>query len=118
MTNRSLNEIESQINEVIEQYVQPSVAQHGGSVSFQSFNDGVVIVEMSGSCVGCAMSTATLKYGIERMLVEMVPEVESVEGFDDPEADLMPYYSHPFTHGDWDTVNLLEDDDEPNNRKV
>lgn len=118
MTERSINEIESHIKDVIENFVQPSVQQHGGSVSFQQFSNGVVLVEMSGACVGCSQSTATLKYGIERMLVEMVPEVESVEGFDDPEAEFMPFYSHPFTHGDWDTVDYLENVDEPDNPEI
>ena len=118
MTDRTTTEIENHIKEVIEKYVQPSVEQHGGSVRFESFNDGVVLVEMSGACVGCSQSTATLKYGIERMLIEMVPEVESVEGFDDPEQEFMPFYSHPFTHGDWETVDLIKDADEPDKEQI
>lgn len=68
-----------QIKEIIETRVRPAVAQDGGDIIFHSFEDGVVKLEMHGSCSGCPSSSVTLKNGIENMLKHYVPEVESVE---------------------------------------
>jgi Fe-S cluster biogenesis protein NfuA len=54
------------------------VAQDGGDVEYVGFEDGVVMVKMQGSCSGCPSSGATLKGGIERMLMHYVPEVTNV----------------------------------------
>ena len=97
MTERSQEEIVKNIAEVMEQYVTPAVAQHGGEVNFVSFENGSVLVELSGACSGCAGSTMTLKHGIEQMLTQLVPEVNSVEGIDDPLSTVDPFYmSDPF----------------------
>jgi Fe-S cluster biogenesis protein NfuA len=53
----------------------------GGAIDFKSFKDGIVTVELKGSCSGCPSSTMTLKSGIENLLKRMVPEVESVEAY-------------------------------------
>jgi Fe-S cluster biogenesis protein NfuA len=68
-----------QIKEIIETRVRPAVAQDGGDIIFHSFEDGIVKLEMHGSCSGCPSSSVTLKNGIENMLKHYVPEVESVE---------------------------------------
>ena len=73
------SEIVSQIKELIETRVRPSVAQDGGDIIFHGFENGVVKLEMHGACAGCPSSTITLKNGIENMLKHYVPEVESVE---------------------------------------
>lgn len=72
-------EIVDQIKELLETRVRPAVAQDGGDIIFHSFKDGIVHLEMHGSCAGCPSSTATLKSGIENMLKHYVPEVLSVE---------------------------------------
>ena len=72
------DEISAQIRELIETRVRPAVAQDGGDIIFQSFEDGVVYLHMQGSCAGCPSSTATLKMGIENMLKHYVPEVVEV----------------------------------------
>ena len=59
--------------------VKPAVEQDGGSIIFDSFNDGIVKLQLQGSCSGCPSSTVTLKAGIENLLKSMMPEVESVE---------------------------------------
>jgi|TARA_B110000503_G_scaffold66050_1_gene103678 Fe-S cluster biogenesis protein NfuA len=117
MTERSYEEIVKHITEVMEQYVAPSVAQHGGQVNFVSFELGVVIVELSGACSGCAGSTATLKHGIEQMMTQLIPEVTAVEGIDDPFSDVDPYYMNndPFGQAAWEAENITEDRDESNN---
>ena len=72
-------EIVDQIKELLETRVRPAVAQDGGDIIFHSFKEGIVHLEMHGSCAGCPSSTATLKSGIENMLKHYVPEVIAVE---------------------------------------
>jgi len=72
------DEIVAQIKELLETRVRPAVAQDGGDIIFQSFEDGIVYLHMQGSCSGCPSSTATLKMGIENMLRHYVPEVLEV----------------------------------------
>jgi Fe-S cluster biogenesis protein NfuA len=67
-----------QIKELIDTRVRPAVAQDGGDIVFHKFDDGVVYLEMHGSCSGCPSSTATLKSGIENMLRHYIPEVQEV----------------------------------------
>ena len=71
--------IVEQIKELIEVRVRPAVAQDGGDIVFHSFEDGIVRLEMHGSCAGCPSSTATLKQGIETMLKHYIPEILAVE---------------------------------------
>ena len=66
------------IKELIETRVRPAVAQDGGDITFQGYRDGVVFLNMRGSCAGCPSSTATLKHGIQNLLRHFVPEVEEV----------------------------------------
>lgn len=77
--NADDSDVVKQIREIIETRVRPSVAQDGGDIVFHSFEDGVVKLELHGSCSGCPSSSVTLKNGIENMLKHYVPEVESVE---------------------------------------
>ena len=90
---RSDEEVIRHINEIIDRQIQPSVELHGGKVSLEKYEDGVATMFMSGACSGCASSMYTLKAGIENMLTHYVPEVESVEGVDDPNSQVDPYYS-------------------------
>lgn len=71
-------EVEERIKAVIETEIRPAVAMDGGDVVFVSFEDGTVSVMLQGSCVGCPSATATLRFGIEGRLKEVVPEVERV----------------------------------------
>jgi len=73
------DEIVKQIRELIDTRVRPAVAQDGGDIIYRSFEDGIVKLELHGSCSGCPSSTATLKQGIESMLKHYVPEVLAVE---------------------------------------
>ena len=112
MTERSQEEIVKNIVEVMEQYVTPAVAQHGGEVNFVSFELGIVLVELSGACSGCAGSTETLKHGIKQMMTSLIPEVQDVEGIDDLESTVMPYYSNnPFNHNGMGAMFGTEEDD-------
>ena len=105
MTERPYEDIVKNITEVMEQYVTPAVAQHGGEVNFVSFENGIVLVELSGACSGCAGSTMTLKHGIEQMMTQLIPEVTSVTGVDDLTSTVRPFYSEDIASrtGAWDT---------------
>lgn len=72
------DEVVTQIKELIETRVRPAVAQDGGDIIFEAYAEGVVYLQMHGSCSGCPSSTATLKAGIENMLRHYVPEVVEV----------------------------------------
>lgn len=72
------NKVVTQIIEILDTYIKPAVENDGGMISFKSFIEGVVTVELKGSCSGCPSSTVTLKKGIESMLTRMVPEVKEV----------------------------------------
>jgi len=73
------SDVVKQIKELIETRVRPAVAQDGGDIIFRGFQDGIVQLELHGSCSGCPSSTVTLKNGIETMLKHYVPEVVAVE---------------------------------------
>jgi Fe-S cluster biogenesis protein NfuA len=73
------NEIVDKINEILDTKVRPAVAKDGGDIKFQSFKDGVVKVELRGSCSGCPSSVMTLKQGVQNLLCHYIPEVKSVE---------------------------------------
>lgn len=72
------SEIVKQIRELLDIKVRPAVAQDGGDIVFHSFEDGVVYLTLKGSCAGCPSSTATLKSGVEKMLMHYIPEVTEV----------------------------------------
>lgn len=71
-------EIIDQIKELLDTRVRPAVAQDGGDITFDHYDDGIVYLHMRGSCSGCPSSTQTLKAGIERMLKHYIPEVIEV----------------------------------------
>ena len=72
------NGLESQIKNILDEYVKPAVEMDGGAIQFHSFEDGVVTLLLQGACSGCPSSTITLKSGIENLLKSMVPEVKEV----------------------------------------
>ncbi len=71
-------DLEIKIQQILHDYVRPAVEQDGGAISYKSFDDGIVTVELRGSCSGCPSSTITLKSGIQNLLQRMVPEVKEV----------------------------------------
>mgnify|MGYP001485628084 CR=1 FL=1 len=72
-------EIVATVKELIATRVRPAVANDGGDITFRGFRDGIVYLNMKGSCSGCPSSTATLKNGIQNLLCHFVPEVKAVE---------------------------------------
>ena len=72
------SEIIKKITDLLDTRVRPAVAQDGGDITFQSFQEGVVFLHMQGACAGCPSSTMTLKMGIENLLRHYIPEVTEV----------------------------------------
>ena len=73
------NEIIDKIKEVLDSKIRPAVARDGGDITFKSFVDGIVMVELKGSCSGCPSSIMTLKQGVQNLMCHYIPEVKSVE---------------------------------------
>ena len=73
-----LEEIEKKIVKVLDQKVRPAVAKDGGDIKFKEFKNGVVKVQLQGSCSGCPSSTMTLKQGVQNLLCHYIPEVKEV----------------------------------------
>ena len=73
------NETVKKIIEVLDTKIRPAVARDGGDIKFKSFEDGIVKVELQGSCSGCPSSLMTLKQGVQNLLKHYVKEVNSVE---------------------------------------
>ena len=76
--NSDLNEIEEKIVKILEQKIRPAVARDGGDIKFKEFKNGVVKVQLQGSCSGCPSSTMTLKQGVQNLLCHYLPEVKEV----------------------------------------
>mgnify|MGYP001407520545 FL=1 len=72
-------EIEKKIIKILDEKIRPAVARDGGDIKFKEFKDGVVLVQLQGSCSGCPSSTMTLKRGVQNLLCHYLPEVKSVE---------------------------------------
>ena len=72
------NEVEKKIISILETKIRPAVAKDGGDIKFKEFKDGVVKVELQGSCSGCPSSTMTLKQGVQNLLCHYLPEVKEV----------------------------------------
>jgi Fe-S cluster biogenesis protein NfuA len=74
----NLDEIEKKIVKILDQKIRPAVAKDGGDIKFKEFKDGIVKVQLQGSCSGCPSSTMTLKQGVQNLLCHYLPEVKEV----------------------------------------
>ena len=70
--------ISKKIVQILETKVRPPVAKDGGDIKFKDFKDGVVTVNLQGSCSGCPSSTMTLKQGVQNLLCHYIPEIKEV----------------------------------------
>ena len=77
--SESFDEIEKRIIKLLEEKIRPAIARDGGDIKFKEFKDGVVKVQLQGSCSGCPSSTMTLKQGVQNLLCHYLPEVKKVE---------------------------------------
>ena len=76
--DENLGEIEKKIVKILDEKIRPAVAKDGGDIKFKEFKDGVVMVQLQGSCSGCPSSTMTLKQGVQNLLCHYLPEVKEV----------------------------------------
>ena len=74
----NLKEIEKKIVKILNDKIRPAVAKDGGDIKFKAYKDGVVKVQLQGSCSGCPSSTMTLKQGVQNLLKHYIPEVKEV----------------------------------------
>ena len=77
--NENLKDIEKKIVKILDEKIRPAVAKDGGDIRFKEFKDGIVKVQLQGSCSGCPSSTMTLKQGVQNLLCHYLPEVKKVE---------------------------------------
>ena len=77
--SENLDELEIRIIKILDQKIRPAVAKDGGDIKFKEFKNGVVRVQLQGSCSGCPSSTMTLKQGVQNLLCHYIPEVKQVE---------------------------------------
>ena len=68
---------------MLETKVRPAVARYGGDIKFKEFKNGIVTVQLQGSCSGCTSSTMTLKQGVQNILCHYIPDVKEVEAIQD-----------------------------------
>jgi len=76
--DENLGEIEKKIIQILDQKIRPAVAKDGGDIKFKKFKNGIVMVQLQGSCSGCPSSTMTLKRGVQNLLCHYLPEVKEV----------------------------------------
>ena len=76
--NKELNDIERKIIKILETKIRPAVARDGGDIVFKEYKDGVVTLQLQGSCSGCPSSTMTLKQGVQNLLCHYIPEIKKV----------------------------------------
>ncbi|HHN73873.1 MAG TPA: iron-sulfur cluster assembly accessory protein, partial [Acidobacteria bacterium] len=79
---------------VLDERVQPSLAQHGGWIELVEVSDGVAYVQLGGGCQGCSGAQATLSEGIRHAIIEQVPEISDVVDRTDHGAGTNPFMSH------------------------
>ena len=73
-----LNDLEKKIIKILDEKIRPAVARDGGDIKFKDFNDGIVRVQLQGSCSGCPSSKMTLKQGVQNLLCHYIPEIKEV----------------------------------------
>lgn len=83
--NRGTDETTAAIIGLLNARIRPAVQRDGGDIKFCSFDNGIVFVEMQGSCVGCPYAARTLKDGVEKILQTYIPEVKAVQNISDKE---------------------------------
>ena len=76
--DKDLGDIEKKIVKILDEKIRPAVAKDGGDIKFKEFKEGIVTVQLQGSCSGCPSSTMTLKQGVQNLLCHYIPEVKEV----------------------------------------
>ncbi len=77
-TDVPIDELGQKVVALLDEFIRPAIAQDGGDILYRGIDDGVVLVKLIGACGTCPSSTATLAMGVERMLLEELPEIRGV----------------------------------------
>jgi Fe-S cluster biogenesis protein NfuA len=83
------------VRQVLDERINPAVAGHGGHISLIDVRGPRVFVRLEGGCQGCAMSTATLKQGVEAEIKRVAPEIQEILDVTDHAAGTNPYFTDP-----------------------
>lgn len=89
------SELFDQVNELIKNDVNPSIASHGGVITLHNVSDGKAYVTMGGGCQGCSASSVTLKQGVESYIIAKVDEVNEIVDITNHSEGVNPYYTEP-----------------------
>jgi Fe-S cluster biogenesis protein NfuA len=76
--SQNLEDVEQRIVKILDQKIRPAIAKDGGDIKFREFKNGIVKVQLQGSCSGCPSSIMTLKQGVQNLLCHYIPEVKGV----------------------------------------
>jgi Fe-S cluster biogenesis protein NfuA len=93
--NTGNSELFDQVNELIKNDVNPSIASHGGVITLHNVSDGKAYVTMGGGCQGCSASSVTLKQGVESYIVAKVDGVNEIVDTTNHSEGVNPYYTEP-----------------------
>ena len=86
-------EVPERITQLLDQNVNPMLASHGGFATLVGVEGHTAYVTMGGGCQGCAMSQATLTEGIQRAILEAIPEITEVVDATDHAAGDNPFFT-------------------------
>jgi Fe-S cluster biogenesis protein NfuA len=87
------HEVVARASEIIKDQIAPALGAHGGQVTVKAFNEGALYLEFAGGCQGCSQISATLKDGIEKILMTKIPEIKSVVDLTDHNKGHNPYFN-------------------------
>ncbi len=85
--------VEERVAQLLQQHINPSIAAHGGVANLAGVDGETAYLELGGGCQGCGLAAMTLRQGIERAILENVPEITEVVDVTDHAAGANPFYT-------------------------
>lgn len=85
--------VEEQVAQLLSEHINPSIAAHGGVANLVKVEGEAAFLQLGGGCQGCGLAAMTLRQGIERAILENVPEITEVVDVTDHEAGANPFYA-------------------------
>ena len=83
---------EERIRQLLDERINPSIASHGGIAHLVSLQGSTAMLELGGGCQGCGLAAMTLRQGIERAILDAIPEVDEVVDVTDHALGENPFY--------------------------
>ena len=84
--------VEDKVNYVLHSEINPGLAAHGGNISLEEMDGDIAVLQFGGGCQGCGMADVTLKDGVERTLLEKIPELKGVRDITDHSDSSQAFY--------------------------